>query len=50
MPEMKKKRVDIVLKDADAEAFELLKEQLAKRFGFEVNNIAAHKWLMKQVQ
>ena len=44
------KRTDIVLKGDDAEKFEELKRTLSKRFGFQMNNIATHQWLMNQAQ
>lgn len=44
------KRTDIVLKGEDAKKFEELKRTLSKRFGFQVNNIATHQWLMNQAQ
>lgn len=44
------KRTDIVLKGDDAKKFEELKRTLSKRFGFQMNNIATHQWLMNQAQ
>ena len=43
-----RQRVDIVLKNDDAEGFDKLKNKLTKEFGFELNNIAVLKWLMKK--
>jgi len=43
-------RTDIVLKGDDAKKFEELKRALSKRFGFQMNNIATHQWLMNQAQ
>ena len=44
------KRTDIVLKGEDAQKFEQLKKTLSERFGFQMNNIATHQWLMNQAQ
>jgi len=43
-----RQRVDIVLKNDDAEGFDKLKNKLTKEFPFELNNIAVLKWLMKK--
>ena len=46
----KKKRIDIILKGSDAEKFERLRKKLSTEFGFQLNNIATHQWLMNQAQ
>ena len=43
-----RQRVDIILKQDDAELFDTLKNRLSQEFGFELNNIAVLKWLMKK--
>lgn len=48
--QQKKKRIDIILKGSDAEKFENLRKKLSAEFGFQLNNIATHQWLMNQAQ